>query len=432
MIMKGKIFISLFLAGFLLLVSFPAQGAEKTIRIGAIWPLSGPVSREGQEARVAVELAKDIINNKTNLKGIPLAQTEGLPNLGGAKIEIIWGDTQGKPEIGRAETERLITVEKVVAIIGCYQSAVAIAAIPVAERYGIPFVVADAINPDICKKGYKVVFRTTPINTAYVKNAHDMIDEFQKEFGTKYERCVFSHDTSFQGNDFAKAGTEQALARGYKVIGAVATQEGVTDVTSDVLKIKSMQPEILLLHHYSGNAILLQKAFAKYRVDAKVFMAYPDSYNLSDFLNATGSDSDYIFSPGIFPPRLVETQPKMQQVNEMFKQRVKRTGQDLRMSDVGARDLQALLVLGEAINRARSTDPQAVIKALSETDLSQDQVIVPWKGVKFDSTGENIRASAVIQQRVKGRHEIVWPLNMRSTKPIWPAPSWEERLQKGE
>jgi branched-chain amino acid transport system substrate-binding protein len=430
--MKRRIFTSLFLVCFFLLGSFSAQGAEKTIRIGAIWPLSGPVSREGQEARVAVELAKEIINTKTNLKGIPLAQTEGLPNLGGAKIEIIWADSQGKPEIGRAETERLITVEKVVAMIGCYQSAVAIAAIPVAERYGIPFVVADAINPDICKKGYKVVFRTTPINTAYVKNAHDMIDEFQKEFGTKYERCVFSHDPSFQGNDFAKAGTEQALARGYKVIGTVVTQEGATDVTADVLKIKSMQPEILLLHHYSGNAILLQKAFAKYRVDAKVFMAYPDSYNLSDFLNATGRDSDYVFSPGIFPPRLVETQPKMQQLNEMFKQRAKRTGQDLRISDVGARDLQALLVLGEAINRAKWTDPEAIIKALSETDLNQDQVVVPWKGVKFDSTGENIRASAVIQQRVKGRHEIVWPSNMRSAKPVWPAPSWEERLQKTE
>jgi len=432
--MRRKMFIGLSFVGLFLLGLAPCHltevmGAEKTVRIGAIWPLSGPVSREGQEARVAIELAKDIINNKTDLKGIPLAQTGGLPNLGGMKIEIVWGDTEGKPEIGRAETERLITREKVVAILGCYQSAVAIAAIPVAERYGIPFVVADAINPDICKKGYKFVFRTTPINTAYVKNAHDMIDEFQKEFGTKYERCVVSHDPSFQGNDFAKAGTEQALARGYKVIGEVVTQEGATDVTADVLKIKSMQPEILLLHHYSANAILLQNAFAKYRVDAKVFMAYPDSYNLSDFLNATGKNSDYIFSPGIFPPRLVETQSKMEQVNEMFKQRVKKTGEDLRMSDIGARDLQAMLVLGEAINRAGSTDPKAIARALSETDLNQDQVIVPWKGVKFDSTGENIRASAVIQQRQRGHHEIVWPFNMRSAKPVWPAPSWEERLK---
>ena len=65
--MKRRIFISLFLVCFFLLGSFSAQGAEKTIRIGAIWPLSGPVSREGQEAMVAVELAKEIINTKTNL-----------------------------------------------------------------------------------------------------------------------------------------------------------------------------------------------------------------------------------------------------------------------------------------------------------------------------------------------------------------------------
>ena len=421
---KSSWFSVLFLTGSLLMGTLSVEAADKTVRIGALWPLSGPASREGQEAKAAIELAKDIINNKTDLKGVILAETEGLPNLGGAKIEIVWADSQGKPEVGRAETERLITVEKVVAMIGCYQSGVALAATPVSERYGIPFMVADATNPDICKKGFKTVFRTTPINTVYVRDTQDMIEEIQIKSGTQYKRVVFSHDTTFQGVDYAREGKELMEKRGYQVVGSVATQDPATDVTSDVLKIKSLQPDILILHHYSGNAILFQKAFGKYKLDVKAMIAYSNSYNLSDFLNGAGKEADYLFTPGTFPPRIIGTQAKIQQVNEMFK---KRSNID-RMSDVAARDIQALLVLADAINRARSTDSKAILKALSETNLNQDQVIMPWKGVKFDSTGENVLASIVMQQILKGQYEIVWPMNMGSAKPVWPAPKWDERM----
>ena len=415
--------IILFLIGILFMGTFPGEAAEKTVRVGALWPLSGPASREGQEAKPAVELAKEIINNKTDLKGIPLAETEGLPNLGGAKIEIVWADSQGKPEVGRAETERLITAEKVVAMIGAYQSAVILAATPISERYGIPFLVADATNPDICKKGFKTVFRTTPINSAYVRDIQEMVEEFQKKFGTNYRKVVFSHDPSFQGVDWSREGKEFMEKRGYTVVGSVATQDPATDVTSDVLKLKSLQPEILILHHYSANAILIQKALGKYKLDAKVMIAYSNSYNLADFLKGAGKEADYLFTPGTFPPRLIGTQAKIQQINEMFK---RRSGIE-RMSDVAARDIQAMLVLGDAINRAKSTDSNAMIKALSETNFSQEQVIMPWKGVKFDSTGENVLASIVMQQIQKGQYEIIWPSHMESAKPIWPTPRWEER-----
>jgi branched-chain amino acid transport system substrate-binding protein len=410
---------------FLLIGSLSTKAADKTVKIGALWPLSGPASREGQEAKAAIELAKDIINNKTDLKGIPLAETEGLPNLGSAKIEIVWGDTQGKPEIGRAETERLITSEKVVAIIGCYQSGVALAATPVAERYGIPFLLADAQQTSLTKQGFKTVFRTTPISRTNAEAEQDMIDDFQKRFGTQYRRIVVSHDPSNMGIDYAKDCKELALARGYNFVGTVTTQDPATDVTADVLKIKSMHPDILFLHHYSANAFLLQKAFGKYRVDAKAILTYSNSGNLPDFLNGAGKEAEYLFTPGTLPPKFIGTQAKIRQVNELFK---RSSGKEW-MSDIAGRDIQALLVLGDAINRARSTESNAIIKALSETNLNQDQVIMPWKGIKFDSTGENILASIVMQQIQKGQYEIVWPATMATAKPVWPAIPWEERIK---
>lgn len=422
---KGYFIIGILcLVGLLLLGSFPAMAVDK-VRIGSIWPLSGAGSREGQEAKAILDLALDIINNKTDLRGIPLAETEGLPNLGGAKIELVYGDHQAKPEVGRAETERLITVEKVVAIIGAYHSAVTLAATPVSERYGIPFLVADSTNPDITKKGFKTVFRTTPVNTTYVRDAIDMIDDLQKKFGTNYKRVVISNDNSFQGVDFGKGLKELALARGYNVVGEVSTQEPSTDVTADALKIKSFEPEILLTHHYTGNAILFHNAFRKYRVDAKVVLTVSNAYNIPDFIKGSGNDANYIFTPGTFPPRFIANNPATAKINDMFK---KRHGRD--MSD--GRYVIGLIVLADAINRARSTDPNAIMKALSETNMNQDQVIMPWKGVKFDATGENVLASIVMQQIQKGQYEIVWPTNRATVNAVWPAPTWEDRIKRGE
>jgi len=101
--------------------------AADAVRVGVIYPLTGPVAQPGKDVLAAVKVAQDIVNNSHDLD-LPLAATEGLPNLGGAKIELVVADHQGKPEIGRGEAERLITSENVVAIFGAYHSSVSAAA----------------------------------------------------------------------------------------------------------------------------------------------------------------------------------------------------------------------------------------------------------------------------------------------------------------
>src|SRR5271157_252779 len=98
----------------------PLFAAPNTIKIGAVYPLTGNLASTGLDNKRGVELAVEIINNKYDLN-LPLAKTEGLPNLGGAKIEIVWSDTKGEPKNGQAEAERLVTQEKVVGVIGAYQ-----------------------------------------------------------------------------------------------------------------------------------------------------------------------------------------------------------------------------------------------------------------------------------------------------------------------
>src|SRR5947209_16523479 len=100
-----------------LALAVPAHAAEP-VKIGVIYPLTGNAASAGASAKDAVELGAEIINNAhPELPGLPLAATAGLPNLGGAKIALISADHQGNPQVGQNQTLRLITQEKVVAML---------------------------------------------------------------------------------------------------------------------------------------------------------------------------------------------------------------------------------------------------------------------------------------------------------------------------
>src|SRR5882757_5011895 len=128
------------------LAPIAARAQTGEVVIGILYPFSGASAQMGVDAQKAYEAALDIINNKYDFD-LPLARTEGLPGLGGAKVKLVFADHQGDPQKGRAEAERLITQEKVCALIGTYQSAVAVTVSQTAERYGVPFMSADNSSP---------------------------------------------------------------------------------------------------------------------------------------------------------------------------------------------------------------------------------------------------------------------------------------------
>lgn len=97
------------------------------------------------------------------------------------------------------------------------------------------------------------------------------------------------------------------------------------------------------------------------------------------------------------------------------------------MSGNAARSFTAPFVVAEAINRAKSTGPEPVTKALTETNIPGDQIINPWKGVKFDSkTHQNIYATGILVQIQNEQYHTVWPFGMASKDVTWPFPGWKK------
>src|SRR3954465_1356709 len=155
--------------------------AADPVKVGVLFPLTGNAAAAGQASKAALEVAADIVNNAhPEIASIPLAKGAGLPGPGGAKLELTFIDHQGNPSVAQQQALRLVTQDKVHALFGAYQSSCTFTATPIAERYGIPFVVGDSAALNITTRGFKWVFRVTPIATDYAATYMRFIDDMKK------------------------------------------------------------------------------------------------------------------------------------------------------------------------------------------------------------------------------------------------------------
>ncbi len=198
-------------------------GAAEAVKIGVIYPLTGNAASAGQSEKDAVTLATEIINNAhPELKNLPLGATAGLPNLGGAKIEVDDADHQGNPQVGQQQTLRLITEDHVVAMVGSYHSSVSLVATAVAERQGIPFLVADSVAANITGRGFKWTFRTTPYAPDFAKAYAAFLTELKKS-GKKIDNIAVVNENTDYGTSVSASILDAAktaninVARAYRL-----------------------------------------------------------------------------------------------------------------------------------------------------------------------------------------------------------------------
>lgn len=112
----------------------------------------------------------------------------------------------------------------------------------------------------------------------------------------------------------------------------------------------------------------------------------------------------------------------IKQVNDLFNSRYK-----INFTGNSSRTFTGLMVMADAINRAGSTEPEAIRKSLAATDIPGSKLIMPWKGVKFDATGQNTLGQGILVQIMGGKYNTVWPFDMASREVTWPMPKWDQR-----
>jgi len=412
-----------FVAFILVLMSPAIISAAPEVKIGVIYPMSGPIAQAGLDNKHAIELALDIINTtKYKNLNLPLAKTEGLPNLGGAKITVTFADHQGKPDLGLSEAERLLTQEKVVALLGCYNSNVTETASMVAERMKMPFFNPESSSPRLTQRGFKWFFRSTPHDETFSEAMFKCLVDLEKKRGNKFRTIAVVYEDTLYGKDSSRIEKELAEKAGYKVVADIPYRRSATSLTSEVQKLKAANPDVLFPTSYASDAILLCKTSKDLDYSPSAIMAQNAGHTDPSFIEAVGKDADGIASRSEFSLDLAVHKPLVKEVNDLFKQR---SGRDF--SGTCARAFVGFFVLADAINRAGSTKPEAIREALIKTHMPADQLITPWRGVKFDEMGQNILVDAIIIQYQGGKPYTVWPFNLATKDLLFPIPKWSEK-----
>ncbi|WFU21910.1 ABC transporter substrate-binding protein [Bradyrhizobium sp. CB1717] len=395
-----------------------AQAQDKVVKIGVIMPMSGGTASIGAHAKAALDVATDIINNAhPELGNFPLAKNAGLAGLGGAKVEVIIADNQGNPATGQNQALRLITEEKVAAVFGSYQSGVTLTSSAIAEKYGVPFLNSESVAANLTERGFKWFFRTTPIATDFAKIYVDFLADLKSQ-GAKTDSVAVVHDNTEYGTSVANTISGAFKEKGLPIALDVAYPVNATDLQGQVLQLKDKKPDVVIMISYTSDAILFAKTMQSLDYKPAVLLADDAGYSDPSFTKAVGKISQGVFNrsswvvgPAGSPSAIIA---------DMYK---KKSGEE--MDDTVARQMQGFFVLADAIDRAGSTEPAKIQAALKATDLKPEQLMIGFKGVKFDDKGQNTLASGAIIQLQDGENYVsVWPKANAAKAPMLPYKGW--------
>jgi branched-chain amino acid transport system substrate-binding protein len=409
-------------AGAMLIAGSAWAQQPKEVVIGVIIPLTGPAPGTGQDCKIGAEFGADLVNGGVKAaEGSPLlgAGWNGIPGFGGAKIKLVFADSQASPEVGRAEAERLITTVKPSATMGAWHSGVTVAIAPVIERYRIPHITISTAT-ELTRKGFQYLFRPGV-------NAHQggevlfqYLDWIGKQ-GKTWSKMGQLHEDTAAGVNFANAIEEMAKAKGIPIALRVPYSREQANMDSEILKLKSAGIDVLVQTSYTSDGIIIRKTMRKLNYAPALIYSQGGFDDDPKFYEAVGDDANYGSKRQLWSPALSVTKPILKAVNDEFK---RRNGRDI--NDNSVRYISMIQVLADAIHRARSAEPAAIQKALLTTDIKAEQLLMVH-GVKFDERHDNVLAKAMVAQILERQPKLVYPPEAAFAKPVWPMPAWDKR-----
>ena len=400
----------------------PAGAASNEVVIGVLYPMSGPNAQAGVDNKPVLEIAAEIANGTVDLPFPFYQRLRGLPGLKGAKVRLIFVDHQGKPDIGQAEAERLITQDKARALVGAWHSAVTATASQVAERQGIPFLNAESSSPGLTARGFTWFFRTSPHDGHFTRVMFDFLRDVQQRRGLSLKTVGLTYEDTLFGSDSSRVEKELAKTFGYEVVLDVQYRARATSLVSEVQRLKAANPDVWMPTSYQTDAILFVRTAKELDYNPRMILAQDAGHISPDFVSQVGKDAEGTMTRAPFHTDLVDKRPVARALNVLYR---KRAGKDL--YDFPARAFTGMMTLLDALNRAGSTEPEAIRTALVATHIPGDQLIMSWDHVRFDATGQNTGVKGIILQLQGGQYHTVYPFEVATRDVIYPIPKWSER-----
>ena len=375
-------------------------GGGETIKIASLHPLSGASAADGQQMDNGAKLAVEAINS-----------AGGIKSLGGAKLELVSADSQGKPEVGQSEAQRLIQ-DGAVGIVGTYQSAVSANVATVAERNKVPFIIDISVADSILNQGFKYTFRVQPSATVIGEEGAQYLFDMSTAAGKPVKKAAFLHEQGPFGSGVRDAFTKRAKELGFEVSPAISYDAAsVADLTTAVTQVKASGADVLAVAGYYRDGVLVAKAVdaVKPPINA-VYGVANGAFDLPQFPKDAGAAAEGYFDANYHPDFTKDTTKAFA---ELYK---KRYNDDVRTGAVLSYD--SVRVLADAIERAKSTEPAKIRDAVAQTSL--ESLMAQSGPIAFDGKGENKGAIPILMQVQDGVVNQVWPKELAQAEPKYP------------
>jgi branched-chain amino acid transport system substrate-binding protein len=398
---------TLLLAVALLGAGATAQ-AQQPIRIGASLSQTGSFASLGQNQLRGYRLCLKHANERGGVLG--------------RKLELVVEDDQSQAPVAVRIYDKLITQEKVDAILGPYSSPISEAVADVSEKHRMPMVAPLAAATSIFKKGRKFAFMGQSPAEVYLEG---LIDLAAKR-GLKTV-VVLNEDTLFPKAS-AQGTVDLAKKRGLQVVIAESYPKGTTEFRAILTRVRAANPDVVAAATYFEDAVAITRTLKELNVNPKLFGVTVGG-DLPRFYETLGRDAEFVYGASQWEEQLVTLRagglvpiarqyPGAKEFVEGYRKEF--PGADLSYHSAGG--YAGCEVLLEAIRRAGSLDGEKVRAAIVNLDYHN-----AYGAFKVDQDGLQIAHKMVLFQWQDAKKAIVWPEELAPDRPRFPTPPWNQR-----
>ncbi len=208
---------------------------QETVKIGVLASLTGALESYGEQTQRGFEL------------GLEYA-TDGTMEVAGKKIEVVFEDTETKPEVAVQKATKLLEEDGVDFLVGSSSSGDTLAVLPLAEEYEKIMIVEPAVADSITGSEFNpYIFRTAR------NSSQDAVAGAAAIAKDGVKIATLSPDYSF-GRDGVAAFKEAAEGLGAEIVLEEYADPAATDFTSNIQKVIDSKPDYLFVIWAGANS----------------------------------------------------------------------------------------------------------------------------------------------------------------------------------
>lgn len=389
-----------------LLASGCGTGAKSAgvgeVKVGIILPLTGSEAMFGAMEKNSIEMAYEEL------------KAAGKAAPGGKEIKLLFEDDQGKQDVAKSATEKLVNQDKVALLSGGYTSACTNVIAGSAQSLNMPFLAVTGSADDITKKGWQWIFRGTAAPASKYTGAFwEMVDSVIKPKNV----AVIFENTDY-GTSSAKGFRADCEKRGIKIVFDQSYEKGAIDFKPMLANMRNTNPDMIFAVSYVMDASLIVKQMKELDFNTNLLVGGGAGYTMPEFKENAGDASEYVASTTLWVPNVA-----WKGASDYFNKYKQKYGKEPDYH--GAQAYATMHLIADALGRAKDFTNTGVQKALKETDLMT--IMGPIKYEEWDGYTNQNKPTTYVVQWQKSKLEVVWPEKAKSANYVYPVPKWNER-----